>query len=77
MTKEEWLVEFQVLHGRQPTDLEEAQGAIDGYQTVNLSQTGKKVAKFPRPKFDGKFFFKLFLLLLLAFFGYVVGFLFA
>ncbi len=34
MTKQEWLVEFQVIHGRRPTELEEAAAAIDGYNRL-------------------------------------------
>ena len=76
MTKQEWLVEFQVIHGRRPTELEEAAAAIDGYKSTGLSKSGKS-AKFRFPKLDGQFFFKTFILLILAVFGYVFGFLFA
>lgn len=74
MTKEEWLMEFQVLNGRIPTDEEIAFAEAKGFQAVQATQSK---AKFPfSMKVDWLWLVRGALLVLMAIFGYIVGYLF-
>lgn len=66
MTREEWIKEFQVLNGRFPTEAE-IQAALSG---------GTQVASAKTRKFDANLLLKIAMIILMAIFGYIVGYLF-
>lgn len=69
MTKEEWIIEFKVLNGRAPSPAE----LVEAEQ--NHFQAGAKLRR--KIRITPALFLKIGILLLLAVFGYIVGYLFA
>ncbi|MEQ9764193.1 hypothetical protein [Streptococcus jiangjianxini] len=67
MTKEEWITEFQVLNGRFPTQAEIQAATANQFQQTKSSGF---------QKFDSNLLLKIALIILMAVFGYVVGYLF-
>lgn len=67
MTKEEWITEFQVLNGRFPTQAEIQAAMANQFQKTNSAGLRK---------FDSNLLLKIALIILMAVFGYVVGYLF-
>lgn len=66
MTQEEWLMDFQIMNGRKPTEAELAQAAKNGFK--------KQSGKFNLT--DSQNLMKIAAGLVVAIFGYVVGYLF-
>ena len=83
---DEWLIDFQVQHGRKPSDKEVAEAAKTGFALSSGLSRQKKFLKFRQVlskvglgdlKFSWFLVFGNFLLLIcIALFGYVVGYLF-
>lgn len=67
MTREEWINEFQVLNGRKPTEVE-----IQNWEKILI---GNELAG-KRFKFNFEKLIKIGLIILIAIFGYIVGYLF-
>ncbi|MCI7678460.1 hypothetical protein [Streptococcus orisratti] len=70
MTKEEWLVEFQVLNGRRPTDQEMLEASKNNFETMTSAVAKKSF------KIEPSLFLKIAIGFIVAIFGYVVGYLF-
>ncbi|MGQ9411706.1 hypothetical protein [Streptococcus pluranimalium] len=67
MTKEEWITEFQVLNGRFPTEAEIQAAMVN--QFPNTKSENNKA-------FNSNMLLKIALIILMAVFGYLVGYLF-
>lgn len=68
MTKDEWLIDFQVANGRKPTEVEFDEAFKRGFPPV--THTSSKMKK------DPQLLLKVACGLVVAVFGYVVGYLF-
>ena len=78
---DEWLIDFQVQHGRKPSDKEVAEAAKTGF-ALSSGLSRQKNSKFRQVLSkvglgDLKFLvLEILLLICIALFGYVVGYLF-
>ena len=76
---DEWLIDFQVQHGRKPSDKEVAEAAKTGF-ALSSGLSRQKNSKFRQVLGDLKFSWflvlEILLLICIALFGYVVGYLF-
>lgn len=81
---DEWLIDFQVQHGRKPSDKEVAEAARNGF-TLSSGLSRQKNSKFRQVlskvglgdlKFSWFLVLEILLLICIALFGYVVGYLF-
>ena len=74
---DEWLIDFQVQHGRKPSDKEVAEAAKTGF-ALSSGLSRQKNSKFRQVLSKVGWFLVLEILLLIciALFGYVVGYLF-
>lgn len=75
MTKEEWLVEFQVLNGRMPTEQEVSEAEQRHFQD-EMNQVVVEPASKSLFRWDWMKLVKFVLLVMIAIFGYIVGYLF-
>ena len=72
---DEWLIDFQVQHGRKPSDKEVAEAAKTGFANSKFRQVLSKVG-WGDLKFSWFLVLEILLLICIALFGYVVGYLF-
>ena len=77
---DEWLIDFQVQHGRKPSDKEVAEAAKTGF-ALSSGLSRQKNSKFRQGgwgdlKFSWFLVLEILLLICIALFGYVVGYLF-
>ena len=77
---DEWLIDFQVQHGRKPSDKEVAEAAKTGFAlSSGLSRQFRQVLSkvgLGDLKFSWFLVLEILLLICIALFGYVVGYLF-
>ncbi|MFC3931639.1 hypothetical protein ACVR0S_05475 [Streptococcus dentapri] len=69
MTKEEWMIEFQVINGRKPSEAEIDQAAQHGFQPQ------VKIKKSFPVQLTRRLFLKAGILIVLALLGYILGYL--
>ena len=67
---DEWLIDFQVQHGRKPIDKEVAEAAKTGFALSS------GLSRQKNSKFSWFLVLEILLLICIALFGYVVGYLF-
>lgn len=75
MTKEEWLVEFQVLNGRMPTEQEVSEAEQRHFQD-EMKQSVTEPTSKSLFSWNWMTLVKFVLLVMIAIFGYIVGYLF-
>ena len=82
---DEWLIDFQVQHGRKPSDKEVAEAAKTAGFALSSGLSRQKNSKFRQVlskvglgnlKFSWFLVLEILLLICIALFGYVVGYLF-
>ena len=75
MTKEEWNIEFQVLNGRQPT-VEEIAKAQESNFGAQIAKESSLKTRFTLIHWNAYTIIRVAILIVLAIFGYVIGYLF-